>query len=44
MNAELLWDLFLRTGLPEAYLLFVQEKQQSEVPVNACAESGAQET
>ena len=22
MTAEFLWDLFLRTGLPEAYLLY----------------------
>lgn len=32
MTAEVMWDLFLATGLPEAYSLWVYLKTEEEAP------------
>ncbi len=29
MNAAFFWDLFLETGAPEAYLLYLREKKRT---------------
>lgn len=29
MNAAFFWDLFLDTGAPEAYLLYLREKKRT---------------
>ncbi len=29
MNAEFYWELFTKTGAPEAYLLYLEAKEQA---------------
>ena len=44
MTAESLWDLFVRTGLPEAYSLYHQTSSGApEVPHEKSAQAGRDE-